>query len=191
MPQIDEKAFRKHLEWLVELLPSESAPYIEDRPRFVHGVLVLADNSHPGEVIKASCIKQLDPEIVERRTKLTQISETDDLNGQFSAKRNVLLDSGIHENQINFGDDISGSNEYIRPIQEFSYVPMSKYVHSDHQNESNKTEPYSQAFLIDNKSGQEREETLFVGKDGTHQIPIHVKQEKNYADDTQQIKTER
>lgn len=53
MPEIDEKAFRKHLEWLVDLLPEESGPYFEERPRFVHAVLVLADDAHSGEIIKA------------------------------------------------------------------------------------------------------------------------------------------
>lgn len=52
MPEIDEKAFRKHLEWLVDQLPHESEPYIEERPRFVHAVLVLADDARQGEIIK-------------------------------------------------------------------------------------------------------------------------------------------
>jgi hypothetical protein len=52
MPEIDEKAFRKHLEWLVDLLPDESAPYFEKRPRYVHAVLVLSDDAREGEIIK-------------------------------------------------------------------------------------------------------------------------------------------
>jgi hypothetical protein len=52
MPEIDEKAFRKHLEWLVDLLPQESAPYLDERPRFAHAVLIYADDGEAGELIK-------------------------------------------------------------------------------------------------------------------------------------------
>ncbi|KAI1719203.1 hypothetical protein Ddc_08405 [Ditylenchus destructor] len=54
-------AFRDKLVALVDMLADESKA-IEERPRFAHGVLVLANNSPmPGEILKANYIKQLDP----------------------------------------------------------------------------------------------------------------------------------
>ena len=44
MPEIDVTELRRQLERLVALLPAESAPYIEERPRYAHAILVLADD---------------------------------------------------------------------------------------------------------------------------------------------------
>lgn len=135
----------------------------------------------------------MDPEIVERRTKLTQITETDvpyTNHVQFSTKNGALIDSGIHENQVSSEEEsdklehVSVPPEPIRPTQQLSYVPMSKYVQPKQENtndKSNSSGYYSQSYVIDNKLGQQREGAMFVDKDGSHQhqVPVYIKQEAN------------
>uniref|UniRef100_A0A915E4T1 Uncharacterized protein n=1 Tax=Ditylenchus dipsaci TaxID=166011 RepID=A0A915E4T1_9BILA len=68
----DLSVFRDKLISLVDLLPDESAKLMDQRPRFAHAVLVLANQDLPGEILKANYIKQLDPYWIQ--TKGTPLS---------------------------------------------------------------------------------------------------------------------
>lgn len=53
MEEIDYEIFRNYLLKMTDLLTAETASLINERPRFAHSVLVLADNGPtPGERIK-------------------------------------------------------------------------------------------------------------------------------------------
>jgi N-acetylmuramoyl-L-alanine amidase CwlA len=77
MVDIEEDSFKHYLEYLVDLLPAESAELMVERPRYAHAVLVLANPAISGELMKASYVKQLDPVIL-REMKKTQIIETEE-----------------------------------------------------------------------------------------------------------------
>lgn len=92
-------------------------------------------------------------------------------------KNNGLIDSGIHENQGSSEDenDKLEPAEVIRPTQQLSYVPLSKYVRPTQTQKSssggaeiNSTAHYTQSYLVDNNGGQK--ETVFIGKDGVHRV---------------------
>lgn len=72
-------------------------------------------------------------------------------------------------------------SELIRPTPQLNYVPLSKHVRIGQQEKNLDTPPsehknqhssghYSQGYLINNKLGEEREEAMFVGKDGNHRL---------------------
>ncbi|CAD5224684.1 unnamed protein product [Bursaphelenchus okinawaensis] len=125
MLEIDKTDFRQHLEWLVDQLAADSAPYLEERPRFAHGVLVLTDHGS-GEIMKASLIKQLDLEIDEHRIFSThEEHQKDEIRTQ--------TDSGVNFNPSSPElDDFTLSSpvppEGLEKNTELPFVPLSKYV---------------------------------------------------------------
>lgn len=54
MTELEEASFQQYLEFFVDMLPEESAPYFEERPRYAHSVLILANPAIPGELMKVS-----------------------------------------------------------------------------------------------------------------------------------------
>uniref|UniRef100_A0A8R1DTM5 Uncharacterized protein n=1 Tax=Caenorhabditis japonica TaxID=281687 RepID=A0A8R1DTM5_CAEJA len=55
----DASLLKSVLEQFVDEIGEESVDLIEDRPRFAHAVVVVADDA-TGELCQASCIRQLD-----------------------------------------------------------------------------------------------------------------------------------
>ncbi|KAH7708243.1 Protein C10B5.3 [Aphelenchoides avenae] len=78
MTELEEASFQQYLEFFVDMLPEESAPYFEERPRYAHSVLILANPAIPGELMKASYVKQLDPVMLINvgRTEILSVDET-------------------------------------------------------------------------------------------------------------------
>ncbi|KAK0413981.1 hypothetical protein QR680_007092 [Steinernema hermaphroditum] len=53
--------YKEKLVTMVDQVSEESSELFIDRPRFVNAVVVVADETSPGELLKVSCIRQLDP----------------------------------------------------------------------------------------------------------------------------------
>lgn len=66
----DASLLKSVLEQFVDEIGEESVDLIEDRPRFAHAVVVVADAS--GELCQASCIRQLD-DVVLHETKVASV----------------------------------------------------------------------------------------------------------------------
>lgn len=54
------ESFKESLDTFIDGIAKESVGKIKERPRFVYAVSVLADPNKAGEVMKATCIKQID-----------------------------------------------------------------------------------------------------------------------------------
>ncbi|CAD5231802.1 unnamed protein product [Bursaphelenchus xylophilus] len=126
MLEIDKQSFRQHLEWLVDQLAVDSAPYLEERPRFAHGVLVLADHDN-GEVMKASLIKQLDIDINEQRIYSTRegIYHKEDMRTQNDSGVNLNISSPEFEDFPVIPPLIQ---DKLGKENDLPFVPLSKYV---------------------------------------------------------------
>ncbi|KAI6185303.1 hypothetical protein M3Y98_00008100 [Aphelenchoides besseyi] len=158
MPEIDERTLRHQLERLVELLPAESAPYLEERPRFAHAVLVYA-NEKPGELITASCIKQLDPDVFEEHIRYTN-------NNEYSNSADYRSDEETEETEI-------PPVEVLKSTVDLPCLPLAKFV----RNGTETGAQYHSAFLVENNSPTTREEHLVVGRSADHDGPIYVRRE--------------
>ena len=54
------ESFKEKLDLFIDGIAKESNELIKERPRFVYAVSVLADPTKTGEIMKATCIKQID-----------------------------------------------------------------------------------------------------------------------------------
>jgi hypothetical protein len=59
--EMEVEAFKQSLDRFINDVNISSEEFLKTRPRFIHAVCVLADPMKSGEVMKATCIKQLDP----------------------------------------------------------------------------------------------------------------------------------
>ena len=58
---MEVEAFKQSLDAFINDANNNSLQFLKTRPRFIHAVAVLADPLKSGEIMKATCIKQLDP----------------------------------------------------------------------------------------------------------------------------------
>uniref|UniRef100_A0AC34RE36 Uncharacterized protein n=1 Tax=Panagrolaimus sp. JU765 TaxID=591449 RepID=A0AC34RE36_9BILA len=75
------ETFKNSLDFFIDEISGLNQLICDDRPRFVHAVAVVADPNKQGEVMKATCIKQLDSFHVE--------VQTDDRNVEIQKKESV------------------------------------------------------------------------------------------------------
>ena len=59
--EMEIEAFKQSLGKFIQDANMDSENYLKTRPRFIPAVAVLADPMKSGEIMKATCIKQLDP----------------------------------------------------------------------------------------------------------------------------------
>jgi 5S rRNA maturation endonuclease (ribonuclease M5) len=59
--KMEVEAFKQSLDKFIEDANIGSKKILKTRPRFIYAVAVLADPLKSGEIMKATCIKQLDP----------------------------------------------------------------------------------------------------------------------------------
>lgn len=58
--QMEIDLFKNDLNKFIDSISIDNENICTERPRFVHAVAVIADPNKQGEVMKATCIKQLD-----------------------------------------------------------------------------------------------------------------------------------
>ncbi|TKR88090.1 hypothetical protein L596_012383 [Steinernema carpocapsae] len=61
MTDADIDLYKEKLVDFVDQMSEESSELFIDRPRFVHAVVVVADETSPGELLKLSTIRRVDP----------------------------------------------------------------------------------------------------------------------------------
>lgn len=57
MEDIDLKTFEKRLDEIIDQVAGESVDLIIERPRYIHAVMVIAEDDDEGQIIQVSCIK--------------------------------------------------------------------------------------------------------------------------------------
>ncbi|VDD89692.1 unnamed protein product [Enterobius vermicularis] len=61
MEDIDLKTFEKRLDEIIDQVAGESVDLIIERPRYIHAVMVIAEDDDEGQIIQASRVKNIDP----------------------------------------------------------------------------------------------------------------------------------
>ncbi|KAE9551061.1 hypothetical protein FO519_005728 [Halicephalobus sp. NKZ332] len=97
---MEVESFKENLDLFIEGIAKESDELIKERPRFVYAVSVLADPTKSGEIMKATCIKQIDSYhvVVEGGKEPVQVQKTeafDQIIQGPSQKKMPLLEESI------------------------------------------------------------------------------------------------